>query len=265
MEAWLLRQFSPDRRADPTPKSSHPGSIHARTADPSDGSKPGGNVVAAPLELSQWLQTFGTPIVLRRGGETVFSEGTTSAFIYLIEDGLIRISRLTESGRRQILSFRWRGNLAGLAEEGRYVNSAETVSATKLLRISWPQLQERMLAEPKMQSLLFGSLTSQIREAQKRILILGQQSIPQRLASFLLDFLNVPGLYDAKEAKLKLPLSRFDLADYLGTSPESTARAFARLESENLIMREGTRTVVIRDLAGLQALQNERRRSQSPR
>jgi CRP-like cAMP-binding protein len=119
-----------------------------------------------------------------------------------------------------------------------------------------------MLSEPKLQQLLFGKLIAQVRDAQKRILMLGQQNIHQRLASFLLEFLNVPAFYDAKQARLILPVNRFDIADYLGTAPESTARAFVRLENEGLVKRIGTRMIEIRDLAGLHASRNERRRTQ---
>jgi Mn-dependent DtxR family transcriptional regulator len=47
---------------------------------------------------------------------------------------------------------------------------------------------------------------------------------------------------------LKLPVNRFDIADYLGTAPESAARAFTRLEAEGLVKRVTSRTVDILDL-----------------
>ena len=59
----------------------------------------------------------------------------------------------------------------------------------------------------------------------------------QRLAPFILDLMVVPEFFDEKRSLLKLPVNRFDLADYLGTVTKSSERAFARLESEGLIRR----------------------------
>ena len=56
-------------------------------------------------------------------------------------------------------------------------------------------------------------------------MILGQQNITQRLASFLLDFTQYPEFYDERSGELKLPLTRFDIGDYLGTSAETVVRS----------------------------------------
>lgn len=269
METGLHKNHMALRRGETAPVNRLSNVLRAHSVDPEDDARPFWSVIPDPggreypsPEQRQRLRALATPIDFSRGGEPIFTEGEAATFIYFIDEGLIRISRLTENGRRQILAFRWRGNLAGLPDNGRYVNSAETVSATRVLRIPWIQLQEFMLTEPKLQNLLLDKLAGQIRDAQRRILMLGQQSIHQRLASFILDFLKVPAFYDATQARLKLPVNRFDLADYLGTTPESTARAFARLENARLVKRSGTRMIEILDLAGLHALQNGRRRAQ---
>jgi CRP-like cAMP-binding protein len=92
-------------------------------------------------------------------------------------------------------------------------------------------------------------------------MVLGQQNIYQRLASFILEFLYHSEYFDPKTSRLKLPVNRFDIADYLGTAPESAARAFARLEAEGLVKRVTSRAVDILDLDGLIEMQRGRRRS----
>jgi CRP-like cAMP-binding protein len=211
-------------------------------------------------EQERLLQN-ATTLVYRRGGTTVFSEGEDAAFLYFIDEGIIRMSRCAENGRRQILALRVPGDLLGRPENGRYVNSAETVGPAKVYRIAWLRMQQMMLADPQLQLHLLTKVADDFRQAEHRIMILGQQNTYERLASFILDLVSHPELFDEKWSLLKLPVNRFDLADYLGTATKSSERAFARLEGEGLICRVTSRTLEILDLAGLQRVQREQRRA----
>jgi CRP-like cAMP-binding protein len=211
-------------------------------------------------EEQERLLHNATTLVYRRSGSTVFSEGEAAGFLYFIDEGVIRISRCAENGRRQILAFRVPGDLLGRPEDGRYVNSAETVGPARLYRIAWLRMQQMMLADPQLQLHLLTKVADDFRQAEHRIMTLGQQNTCQRLASFILDLMYLPEFFDEKRSLLKLPVSRFDLADYLGTVTKSSERAFARLESEGLIRRAASRTIEILDIAGLQRVQREQRR-----
>lgn len=114
-----------------------------------------------------------------------------------------------------------------------------------------------------MQLNLLNKVAFDLREAQRRIMVLGQQNTYQRLASLLLDFAQHPAFFDSVHAQVTLPLSRFDIADYLGTAPETVARGFLRLEREGLVRRVTAREIQIRDMAGLQRLRAEKRRADS--
>jgi len=236
--------------------------LRARPFDqPADHSEFAGNLLSR--DDQERLLRNATLVEFRRGGMSVYSEGEPSDFVYFISEGIIRTSRCAENGHRQILSFRVPGDIFGFPEGGRYVNSAETVCPGRIYRVPWQRLQQMMLADPQLQLILLEKLCYDFRQAQARIMILGQQNIYQRLASFILDLSRRPEFYDEKRARLRLPVNRFDLADYLGTAPESAARAFARLESDGLVRRVSTRMVEILNFEGLQGLQRERRRSRS--
>jgi CRP-like cAMP-binding protein len=94
-------------------------------------------------------------------------------------------------------------------------------------------------------------------------MILGQQNLTQRLASFLIDFTQHPDFYDEHKRILSLPLTRFDLGDYLGSAPETVARAFARLEEQGAIRRISPRLVEIPSLDALRQVVSGRRRAGS--
>jgi CRP-like cAMP-binding protein len=120
-----------------------------------------------------------------------------------------------------------------------------------------------MAREPSLQLNVLNRVAYDLREAQRRIMVLGQLNTSQRLASLLLDFANHPAFFDEKSAELTLPLTRFDMADYLGTAPETIARGFLRLESDGLVGRITSRLIKIRDMAALRELQMEKRRKDS--
>jgi CRP-like cAMP-binding protein len=207
------------------------------------------------------LHSIATMIDFPRSGISLYSQAEEARSIYFVDYGIIRISRCGENGQRQILEFKGAGDLLGLPDGGRYANSAETACASRVFRCPWQQIRQMMLAAPQLQLNLLTKVADQVRQAQRRIMMLGQQNVCQRLASFLLDFVSSPEFFDERRACLNLPVNRLDLADYLGTAPESTARAFARLESEGLVMRVNSRTIEILDREGLQQLQSGRRRS----
>jgi CRP-like cAMP-binding protein len=206
------------------------------------------------------LQSIGKLVSFAKGGMTIFSRGADAEFVYVIDEGIVRITRTAMSGQRRILAFMVPGDLFGIPDCGVYANSSETVGPVKLHRFHWPKLRQLMTEDPLLQNTLLIKLAHDFRQAQRQMMMLGQQSAHQRLAMFLLDFMRNPDFFDETHARLNVPVNRFDLADYLGTTRESAARAFSRLEREGLVKRINSHTIEILSLKGLQQLQHGRPR-----
>ena len=220
---------------------------------------------ASPLSASQqdYIRRIASVHAHRRG-ELIFGEGDAGQFVFFVESGVIRISRCAENGHRQILAFRVPGDLFGVPEAGSYLNSAEAASEARIYRLSWQRMQQFMREEPQLLSDLLTKILHNFRQAQSRLMTLGQQNTYQRLASVLLDFSRVPEFFDREQSFLNLPISRFDVADYLAAPRQSTTRAFAKLESQGLIRRISSRTIEILDVEGLELMQSGPRRNDSP-
>ncbi|MGT2467645.1 helix-turn-helix domain-containing protein (plasmid) [Mesorhizobium atlanticum] len=75
---------------------------------------------------------------------------------------------------------------------------------------------------------------------------MGRFDVARRLAVFLLDCSGHENYFDSSTRILTLPMSRYDIADYLGTSAESVTRAIASLEERGLIRRITARAIEIR-------------------
>ena len=206
------------------------------------------------------LRSIGIVLEYQRNNNTIFSEGEDAHFVYSVMKGIVRVSRHSDNGRRQVLAFMLPGDLFGLPDAGLYVNTAEAVSPASVFRVPWQQLRAMMLREPELQINFLTRVAFDLRQAQRRIMILGQQNISQRLASFLLDFIRHPDFYDERRRQLTLPLSRFDLGDYLGTAPESVVRAFAKLEKTGCVRRVSPRLLEISSIDALRKMVSGERR-----
>ena len=212
------------------------------------------------VEQQEKLRSIAKLLCYPKSGMTIFSRGADAEFVYVVNEGIVRITRTALNGQRRILAFMVPGDLFGLPDCGVYANTSETVSPAQLHRFSWPQLRELMTEDSLLQHTLLVKLAHDFRQAQRQMMMLGQQSAHQRLAMFLLDFIRNPDFFDKAQARLTVPVNRFDLADYLGTTRETATRAFNRLEQEGLVRRINPQTVEVLSLTGLQQLQLGRSR-----
>jgi len=206
---------------------------------------PLGNILS-PGEQTE-LARIATILEYQAGGVAIFSEGEDTHFLYLLDEGVVRISCHLPDGSRQVLGFMWPGDLFGLAEEGRYVNTAESLTPATIFRFPLERLRGLLHREPILQLHLLTKAAHELRRAERQIIILGQLYNVKRLASFVLDCRQHIGFFDSQARVLHLPMSRFDIADYLGTSPESIARAFAILEHKGFLRRISPRSVKLLD------------------
>jgi len=209
------------------------------------------------------FRKIATVLDYARPGSTVFAEGEDAHFVYAVAAGVVRISRHSDGGRRQVLALMLPGDLFGVPDAGIYANSAEVTCAATLYRVPWTELRKLIAREPAMQLNLLNRMAFDLREAQRRIMVLGQQNTFQRLASLILDFAQHSAFFDKAQTRVTLPLSRFDIADYIGTAPETVARGFLRLEREGFVRRVTSRVVEVRDMDGLRRLPMEKRRVDS--
>jgi CRP-like cAMP-binding protein len=210
-------------------------------------------------ENREQIYQIGTSLNFRRGA-TIFSQGADAHFVYLIDQGIVQLSRFAGNGHRQVLGFQVAGDLIGLADNGYYANLAESVCPVRVCRIPWNQLLRLLLSDPKLQLAVLRKVVHDSLQAQSLIMVLGQQNAYQRLASCLVNLLKVPGFFDEESARLRLPVNRFDLADYLGVASRSAERAFAKLEKQGLVRRITPRIIEILDVGRLERLQLEQRR-----
>lgn len=168
--------------------------------------------------------------------------------------GVAAVERLSTSGRRQILAFVFAGDFIGLSN-----STVFEYAVRSLTPATWHEFPQRSLFRLSEE---MPGLKTNIKELQSLVLaltfdqlyLLGQKKAHEKLCSFLLQLLDrMPG---ASPERIDLPMTRLDIADYLGLTSETIIRTLARLKAAGTLSMPSPQSVCIHDLNEVRALGN---------
>lgn len=174
--------------------------------------------------------------------EEIFGEGEASRYVYRVLTGAVRTYRVLSDGRRQIVEFHTPGDIFGLDGEQRHALGAEAVRDSTLQVMRREAFLHEHGSETAIQTLL-----KKFHRAQAHMLLLGRHTACERVAAFLLDFRE-----RADCDAIDLPMSRQDIADYLGLTIETVSRTFTQLQAARQIDLVSCRRVILRQPAALE-------------
>jgi len=182
----------------------------------------------------------------------VYREHAPESFLFVCREGALKSYRELRSGKRRVMTFRFPGDLFGLAEDGRYVNTVQAITPTKCYRIPIEPLKAKLRQDAELQYQVLCRVTHELREAQRRSIMLGHRAASGRLAMFLK--LLQKTLAPDTPATIPLPMSRSDIANFLSVSLESISRATGRLVKQGVIAFRGAHEVRVVDQRQLDEL-----------
>jgi len=218
--------------------------VPLKPAEPRPGGRPSGCAacavrgltVCAPLDRSGLgeIETLANAIGLA-AAEQLFDEGEPAEHVFNVTDGTLKIYKLLPDGRRQVTGFLFSGDFLGLASGEHYAYSAEAVTAARLCRFQRRRLDPFLRRHPEVERQLFDKASHELAEAQEQMLLLGRKTAKERIASFLLQLSRRAERRGLKGDPVALPMTRTDIADYLGLTTETVSRCFTRLKSEGTI------------------------------
>ncbi|MEX1152424.1 helix-turn-helix domain-containing protein [Parvibaculum sp.] len=199
------------------------------------------------------LQGVGAALKFSRN-ETIFNDGDCAMFSYRVASGAVRLCKLFSDGRRQIADFCLPNDYFGFAWTDEYALTAEAVSDVVLVRYPRKQIERLEQVSSSLREHLTALLHRNLSSAQDHILMLGRQTVRERVASFLLLMLKRQGYEGSNGDRLDLPMGRQDIADYLGLTIETVCRALSDLKRAGIIVAPTTREIVVENAAVLHAM-----------
>ncbi len=178
-------------------------------------------------------------------GDTLFYEGDDPGYVFTVATGTIRLYKMLPDGRRQITGFVLPGDFLGLATQVGFSYTAEAVTETGVCRFPARQLRRLFDEFPKLEKNLLGKARDELIAAQEQMLLLGRKTPAEKIASFLLGLSRRAKRWDMPSNPVLLPMSRGDIADYLGLTVETVSRTFTRLRFDGVIELPESHRVVL--------------------
>ena len=204
--------------------------------------------LSAFVSLGSTIDMMGAIMPFARNAE-IYGENEPADCLYKVVSGAVRTYKVLNDGRRQIGSFYWPGDIFGLELGDEHTFSAEAVVDCKVLVIKRSALVSLVGRDSSVANQLWTLAASELQRTQDHIMLL-IKSAQERVAGFLMEMSRRNS--DAKE--VDLPMSRQDIADYLGLTIETVSRTFSQLENCGTIAVPSARRIVLRSLGALNRL-----------
>ncbi|MEW5977102.1 MAG: Crp/Fnr family transcriptional regulator [Acidobacteriota bacterium] len=175
-------------------------------------------------------------------GEMLFCEGDKAHGLYLVEQGSVKIFKLSGSGREQVLHVERAGDSIAelpLFDGGPYPASAAALEDSTLLFIDKRAFDELCLAHPSIGLSVIRVIGKRLRKLTRLLEEIALKDVGHRLAWWLLERAEEHGVRRGDTVELEIKLSHSDIGTRIGTVREVVTRTFSRLEAEGLIEVNG--------------------------
>lgn len=161
--------------------------------------------------------------------EDLVREGEPADFAFNITEGMVMLFHRLPDNRRQVLGFLLKGDFLGLAAGANYDLSVQALTPVKACRFPRQGLRRLLLKMPKLEEELLARASDELVAARAHLSLLGRKTAIERLSILLLDLADRQARVDGSCSEIELPMTRIDIADHLGLTPETVSRSLAVL------------------------------------
>ncbi|MCW2284031.1 CRP/FNR family transcriptional regulator [Rhodoblastus acidophilus] len=181
---------------------------------------------------------------------TLFEQGREASFVYNLTSGALRLAKLLPDGRRQVVGFALPGDFLGLALAPTHMFTADAVSPVKFCQFPRASFSHLLMSKPHLLRRLMEIASQELTLAQEQMVVLGQRSAEEKVAAFLIGMRERYARLNGQCVYVPLPMTRLDIADYLGLTVETVSRTIARLAREKVfvVVPEGVRLLDVAKL-----------------
>lgn len=188
-------------------------------------------------------------------GETVLAEGEDHGLFGEVLDGVLKMVRSLPDGSVRVVGLIFPGNTFGHLPSGGSDIAIEAAKRATVVSLRHERLEDLVARNSELERLFLRSALETLKAARDWMIVLGSLTVTQRLARFLLILRDGGGEEaDAEASLVSVPISRRDLAAYLGTSPETVSRVIRGFDREGVIRIDGADRVEIVDMRRLRQL-----------
>ncbi|MEH4266068.1 helix-turn-helix domain-containing protein [Klebsiella aerogenes] len=190
---------------------------------------------------------------LYQKGDSLYGADKTFSGLFVLISGAVRLYRLTEEGDELVTGFCLTGEWCGLPDlsTGRYAGYAQALDTCAVRRLS-PVLLETVLADKRSRRDMYALMSDIIRKNKTRYYQISKARADIRFAMFILDLSHRFSQQGYSSHEFRLPMTRADIANYLGLTPETVSREITKLEKRN-ILHFRSRYITVHDVSVLES------------
>lgn len=198
-----------------------------------------------------------TRMVKHRSGEELAGEDEPITSYANVMRGVVKLTKVLEDGRQQVVGLQFAPDFMGrLFGESNEV-TAEAASDVELCKVPRAALERLVAENPQLEHRLMQQTLRELDEARDWMMTLGRKTASEKVASFLYLIATHmdPDVYQAQKhrAEFELPLSRADIADFLGLTIETVSRQMTKLRLAGVIAIANNRHITVPDTGRLKA------------
>ena len=170
-------------------------------------------------------------------GTLLFQQGDPFHSLYVVRSGSLKTYLQSPNGDVQVLGFSLPGEIVGVAAlvDERHPMTAEALERSSLCELPYAQLQQIVAELPSLQRQLMRVISREVVADSSHLVMMGKQQAQERLAIFLQSLSERYGRLSRDTSTLTLPMSRYDIANYLGLVVETISRLFSRMEAAGIL------------------------------
>lgn len=190
------------------------------------------------LEELEGIMHRGRPL---KRGEHLFRAADPFESVFAVRTGAIKTYTLSEEGEEQVTGFYLPGEIVGMdgISTAHHASSAKTLDSASVCEIPFAKLEELSTRIPSLQHHFFTLMSREIQADRELHMLLSKKSADDRVAALLLSISARHHRRGLSADAFRLPMSRFDIANYLGLAVETVSRIFTRFQQQGLIKAEG--------------------------
>ena len=186
--------------------------------------------------------------------EHLFAEGDPKTSIYRVLSGALCLYKVLSDGRRQVIDFAYAGDVVGLESGSAATCNAQATVATRVSCLPAAILERAAARDPRIAMQLYQTVARNFDAMRDHLVCVGQRSATERLAGFLLGLSRRRAGNGAGYDTLDLPMTRTDIADFLGLTIETVSRTLSKLKARHCIEIDQGTTIRLLDMVALEAM-----------
>jgi CRP/FNR family transcriptional regulator len=187
-------------------------------------------------------------------GDVIFTEGNVANTLYFINEGKIKLYKYTKDGKEQILHVISEGEFFGeleLIKPSKHGFNSKAIVDSKICTLTKDEMKEIIMKNPEIGIKVLETVGERLSKVESLVQNLATNDVDSRMAYLLIDLMEKYGENVEKNISIELPLSREEMASFIGVTRETISRKLKKFEDEKLIKIVGTKNIIILNQEGL--------------